>query len=57
MDVGSLVGIILGVVMVIFGIFSNGGIAAFGNFIDIPSVFITIGGSISFRDTTTTPSL
>ena len=36
MDVGSLVGIILGFVMVIFGIFSSGGINAFGNFIDIP---------------------
>ena len=47
MDVGSLVGIILGFAMVIFGIFSSGGIAAFGNFIDLPSVFITIGGSIS----------
>ena len=47
MDVGSLIGIILGFVMVIFGIFTSGGITAFGNFIDIPSVFITIGGSIS----------
>ena len=47
MDIASLAGIVLGVVMVIFGIFSSGGITAFGNFIDLPSVFITIGGSIS----------
>ena len=47
MDIASLVGIVLGVVMVIFGIYSSGGLAAFGNFVDLPSVFITIGGSIS----------
>ena len=47
MDIASLAGIVLGVVMVIFGIFSSGGLAAFGNFVDLPSVFITIGGSIS----------
>lgn len=47
MDIGSLAGIILGVVMVVFGIFSSGGAAAFGNFIDPPSVLITIGGSIA----------
>lgn len=47
MDLASLLGIIIGIVMVFFGIFTSGGIAAFGNFIDIPSVFITIGGSIA----------
>ena len=47
MDIASLAGILLGVAMVIFGIFSSGGITAFGNFADLPSVFITIGGSIS----------
>ena len=47
MDIASLVGFLLGVVMVIFGIFSSGGMAAFGNFVDVPSVLITIGGSIS----------
>lgn len=47
MDIASLAGIIIGVVMVLFGIISSGGVEAFGNFIDIPSVFITIGGSIS----------
>ena len=47
MDLGTLLGIVIGIVMTFFGIFSSGGFAAFGNFIDIPSVFITIGGSIS----------
>ena len=47
MDIGSLGGIILGIVMVFFGIFSSGGFSAFGNFVDIPSVFITLGGSIA----------
>lgn len=47
MDIATLVGLILGVVMVIFGIYSSGGATAFGNFIDAPSVIITIGGSLS----------
>ncbi len=33
--------------MVVFGIVSSGGVAALGNFIDIPSVIITIGGSLA----------
>ncbi|MBR4027677.1 MAG: motility protein A, partial [Lachnospiraceae bacterium] len=49
MDIATLVGIILGVVMVIFGILSSSDyqVSAFTNFIDLPSVFVTIGGSIS----------
>lgn len=47
MDIASLAGIVIGVVMVIFGIWSSGGLGAFVNFVDIPSVFITIGGSIA----------
>ena len=49
MDIGSLVGIIMGVVMVIFGILSgaNWDFGAFGSYLDIPSVFITIGGSLA----------
>ncbi len=47
MDIASLGGIVLGFAMVIFGIWSSGGLDSFGNFIDIPSVFITIGGSIA----------
>ena len=47
MDIASLGGFALGIVMVLFGIISSGGTAAIGNFIDIPSVIITIGGSIT----------
>ena len=47
MDIASLVGILLGVAMCILGIVTSGGVEAFGNFVDIPSVFVTIGGSIS----------
>ena len=48
MDIATLIGIVLGFVMVIFGIISSGGVSAItGSFIDIPSVIITFGGSIS----------
>lgn len=47
MDVASLGGLIIGVVMVIVGILTSGGVSAFGNFVDVPSIFITIGGSLS----------
>lgn len=45
MDIASLLGIILGFAMVVFGILSAG--ADIGTYIDIPSVIITVGGSIS----------
>ena len=47
MDLASLVGLILGVVMVVCGIIASGGTAALGNFIDPPSIIITIGGSLA----------
>ena len=47
MDIASLAGIVLGVAMCVLGIVTSGGVEAFGNFVDIPSVFVTIGGSIS----------
>lgn len=52
MDVASLVGIVLGFVLVIFGIvFDSKNMtivtANLGSFIDIPSVIITIGGTFS----------
>ena len=47
MDIASLAGLALGVVMVVFGIVSSGGVSALGNFVDVPSVIITIGGSLS----------
>lgn len=45
MDIGSLAGLVLCLVMVVFGIFSGG--ASISIFIDIPSVIITIGGSLA----------
>lgn len=47
MDIASLAAIILGFAMVIFGILTGQGPSAFEYFIDVPSVIITIGGSIS----------
>lgn len=47
MDLASLIGMVLGGVMVVFGIVSSGGVAALGNFVDVPSVIITIGGSVA----------
>lgn len=48
MDIASVMGILFGIVMVIFGITSDtGGFTLLGNFIHIPSVIITIGGSLS----------
>lgn len=48
MDIASIGGMILGVVMVVFGIVSgDGGFSLLGNFVDLASVLITIGGSLS----------
>lgn len=47
MDIASLLGIVVGFIMVIFGILSSGGVEALGNFVDVPSVIITIGGSLT----------
>ena len=47
MDIASLLGVLIGFGMVIFGIISSGGASALGNFIDPPSIIITIGGSLS----------
>ncbi len=48
MDLASLIGILAGVVVVIFGIISGDqGLPALGNFGDVPSVIITIGGTLT----------
>ncbi len=48
MDIASLLGIVLGFAMVIFGIVTgDGGFSLIPNFIDVPSVIITIGGSVT----------
>ena len=46
MYIASLVGLILGAVMVVFGILSSGGNIV-EDFMDLPSVIITIGGSLA----------
>ncbi|MBO5372487.1 MAG: motility protein A [Lachnospiraceae bacterium] len=45
MDIASLVGIILGFAMFVFGILSSG--ASFTDYVDIPSLIITFGGSLA----------
>ena len=48
MDIATLIGIVFGFAMVIFGIISSGGVSAItGSFIDYPSIIITIGGSLA----------
>ncbi len=46
MDIASLAGVIVGAVMVVFGILSSGGNIV-NDFVDAPSILITIGGSLS----------
>ena len=47
MDIASLIGMVAGFGLMIFGMVSGEqGFGALGNFFDIPSVIITIGGSI-----------
>ncbi len=47
MDIASLAGIILGFVMLIFGIISSAGLQGFGEYLDVPSAIITFGGAFS----------
>ncbi|MFG6327397.1 MAG: motility protein A [Lachnospiraceae bacterium] len=51
MDLASLIGLVAGVVMVIFGIVTNSDFSMefgkLGNFVDIPSIIITIGGTMT----------
>lgn len=45
MDIASLLGLVLGLIMTIYGIVSTG--ASIQSYIDPPSIIITIGGSLS----------
>ena len=45
MDIASLLGLVLGFGMFMFGIISGG--SAVGPFMDLPSFIITIGGSVA----------
>lgn len=49
MDIASIIGLVVCGIMIIFGILSSSGydVAAFGNFVDVPSIFITLGGSFA----------
>ena len=47
MDIASLAGIILGVVMLVFGLISSAGIGGLGEYVDYPSAIITFGGAFS----------
>ncbi len=46
MDLASIIGLVLGVVMFIFGVMSSGGNLG-EQFVHVPSILITIGGSLS----------
>ena len=46
MDIASLAGIILGIVLFVFGVINGGG-NLMQDFVDGPSVIITIGGSLA----------
>lgn len=45
MDIASIIGIIMGLVMLVYGILSNG--ASIGDYIDVPSAIITFGGAFA----------
>ena len=47
MNISSLAGLILGFGMFVVGVLTSGGVQMFGNFWDVPSLFITIGGSLA----------
>lgn len=47
MDLASIIGIVSGAVMVVFGILWGNGVSALQNFVDVPSIIITLGGSLA----------
>ena len=47
LDIASLAGMLLGVVMFVFGVWTNGGIGGLSNMFDPASVVITLGGSLA----------
>lgn len=55
MDIASLLGILLGLAMLIFGIINNATMSGFGRYIDYASAIITFGGA--FTSTLTSFSL
>lgn len=47
MDIASLLGIILCLAMLVYGIIDNAGASNFGRYLDMPSAIITFGGSFA----------
>ena len=47
LDIATLGGVVLGLLVIVFGIVSGGGATALQYFYDLPSVIITIGGSLT----------
>lgn len=47
MDIASILGLVLGLVMLIYGIIDNAGLNGFIRYIDAPSAIITFGGSFA----------
>ena len=47
MDIASLAGIILGFVMLVFGVISSAGLGGVHEYFDMPSAIITFGGAFS----------
>lgn len=45
MDIASLVGLVMGLVIMLLGVATSGGLQTIPNFIDIPSAIITFGGA------------
>ncbi|MCR4902145.1 MAG: motility protein A [Butyrivibrio sp.] len=45
MDLASLIGVVMGLVVMLIGIATSGGIQTIGNFIDVPSLLVTFGGA------------
>ena len=45
MDIASIIGVAMGIILMLLGIITSGGIQTVGNFLDVPSALITIGGS------------
>ncbi len=47
MDIASIIGLVVGAIMVVFGIVVDDGFAVLGNFWNTPSIIITIGGTMT----------
>ncbi|MCM1025689.1 MAG: motility protein A [Roseburia sp.] len=46
MDIGSLAGFIIGLIMLVYGVISSAGISGVGEYLNYPSAIITFGGAL-----------